>query len=104
MNVELREITKSHLIRESPVMISATIPSAKYSCSDAAEIVERQYGRSMAGLVAHAATVPPVRAVPIESPQLVRHIGAVWKALAGIFLQTATDNALEIQASRSAGS
>src|SRR5665213_2748067 len=33
MNVELREMTNSHLTRERPVMISATIPSAKYSCS-----------------------------------------------------------------------
>ena len=30
---ELREITKSHFMRESPVMISSTMPSAKYSCS-----------------------------------------------------------------------
>src|SRR5690349_23593969 len=34
MNAELREITDSHLTRESPVMISSTMPSAKYSCSE----------------------------------------------------------------------
>jgi hypothetical protein len=33
MKLELRAITKSHLIRDRPVMISSTIPSAKYSCS-----------------------------------------------------------------------
>ena len=33
MKVELREITDSHLMRDSPVMISSTMPSAKYSCS-----------------------------------------------------------------------
>src|SRR6478752_3630069 len=33
MKLELRAMTKSHLIRERPVMMSSTIPSAKYSCS-----------------------------------------------------------------------
>src|SRR6516225_8555774 len=33
LNVELRAMTKSHRIRESAVMISSTMPSAKYSCS-----------------------------------------------------------------------
>ena len=33
MNVEFREITESHFMRDSPVMISSTMPSAKYSCS-----------------------------------------------------------------------
>jgi len=31
--LELRAMTKSHLIRDNAVMISSTIPSAKYSCS-----------------------------------------------------------------------
>ena len=31
--LELRAMTKSHLIRERAVMISSTMPSAKYSCS-----------------------------------------------------------------------
>jgi hypothetical protein len=31
--LELRAITNSHLIRDNPVMISSTMPSAKYSCS-----------------------------------------------------------------------
>jgi hypothetical protein len=29
----LRAITNNHLIRDSPVMMSSTMPSAKYSCS-----------------------------------------------------------------------
>ena len=33
MKVELRAITNSHLIRDSPVVMSSTMPSAKYSCS-----------------------------------------------------------------------
>src|SRR5215471_17010480 len=33
MKLELREITESHLMRDRPVMISSTMPSAKYSCS-----------------------------------------------------------------------
>jgi hypothetical protein len=33
MKLELRAITNSHLIRDKPVMISSTTPSAKYSCS-----------------------------------------------------------------------
>ena len=33
MKLELRAITNSHLIRDNPVMMSSTIPSAKYSCS-----------------------------------------------------------------------
>jgi hypothetical protein len=33
VKVELRAMTKSHRMRESAVMISSTIPSAKYSCS-----------------------------------------------------------------------
>src|SRR6516164_392263 len=33
VKLELRAITNSHLKRESTVMISSTIPSAKYSCS-----------------------------------------------------------------------
>jgi hypothetical protein len=32
--VELRAMTKSHLMRERPVMMSSTIPSVKYSCSE----------------------------------------------------------------------
>src|SRR5205809_2756363 len=31
--LELRAMTNSHLMRESAVMISSTMPSAKYSCS-----------------------------------------------------------------------
>jgi hypothetical protein len=34
VKLELRAITNSHLIRDSPVMISSTIPSAKYSCAE----------------------------------------------------------------------
>ena len=33
MKVELRAITNSHLIRDSAVMMSSTMPSTKYSCS-----------------------------------------------------------------------
>ena len=33
MKLELRAMTNSHVIRESAVMISSTMPSAKYSCS-----------------------------------------------------------------------
>jgi len=33
VKLELRAITNSHLMRESAVMISSTMPSAKYSCS-----------------------------------------------------------------------
>src|SRR4029079_15201284 len=33
VKLELRAITNSHLNRESAVMITSTIPSAKYSCS-----------------------------------------------------------------------
>ena len=33
VNLELRAATKSHRMRLSAVMISSTIPSAKYSCS-----------------------------------------------------------------------
>ena len=33
MKLELRAITKSQRIRERAVMISSTMPSAKYSCS-----------------------------------------------------------------------
>src|SRR5579859_839187 len=32
MKLALREMTESHLMRDSPVIISSTIPSAKYSC------------------------------------------------------------------------
>jgi hypothetical protein len=33
VKLELRAMTKSHLIRDSAVIISSTMPSAKYSCS-----------------------------------------------------------------------
>jgi hypothetical protein len=33
VKLELRAITNNHLNRESAVMISSTMPSAKYSCS-----------------------------------------------------------------------
>ena len=33
MKLELRAMTKSQRMRESAVMISSTMPSAKYSCS-----------------------------------------------------------------------
>lgn len=33
MKLELRAITNSHRMRDSPVMMSSTIPSTKYSCS-----------------------------------------------------------------------
>jgi hypothetical protein len=33
VKLELRAMTESHLIRESAVMISSTMPSTKYSCS-----------------------------------------------------------------------
>jgi hypothetical protein len=33
VKLELRAMTNSHVIRESVVMISSTMPSAKYSCS-----------------------------------------------------------------------
>jgi len=33
VKLELRAMTNSHRMRESAVMISSTMPSAKYSCS-----------------------------------------------------------------------
>ena len=33
MKLEFRAITKSHRMRDNAVMISSTMPSAKYSCS-----------------------------------------------------------------------
>src|SRR5262249_61085033 len=38
VKLELRAITNNHLNRERAVMISSTIPSAKYSCSGSPDI------------------------------------------------------------------
>jgi hypothetical protein len=37
VKLELRAITNNHLNRESAVVISSTMPSAKYSCSRSPE-------------------------------------------------------------------
>src|SRR5882672_7914027 len=78
-------------------MISATIPSAKYSCSRSPLRLSNGStaidGRSC-GTCSDGSAGARVR---LSHPQLVRHIECGLEALAGLFLQAATDNALEIQ-------
>ena len=57
MKLELRAITNSHLMRDNPVVMSSTIPSAKYSCSGSplmfwkgSTAIEGLSGRDSAGL------------------------------------------------------
>src|SRR5215831_5365034 len=44
VKLELRAITNNHLNRERAVVISSTMPSAKYSCSGSPDILERENG------------------------------------------------------------
>ena len=46
--LELRAITNSHRIRESPVMMSSTTPSARYSCSASPQLGFKDIARMLA--------------------------------------------------------
>ena len=76
MKLELRAMTKSQRMRESAVMISPTMPSAKYSCSGSPAILANGntaidgLSGKIGGVLDGAAGFRPVSTTPIKRMSL----------------------------------
>src|ERR1700752_125223 len=70
VKLELRAMTNNHLKRDSAVMISSTIPSAKYSCSGSPDMFwnGRTASERLSGSASAAGSPPPPPPPPPPSP------------------------------------
>jgi len=87
VTLEFRATTKSQRMRLSAVMISSTLPSAKYSCSGSPLIlasgstaIDRLSGNANTGLVSAAALRPGAHPIDVHRPGNVLEL-----LLAGVF-------------------